>query len=205
MDSREEEITEAMKEGKKSYNLVKTLSIAKVESKTSAEYLHFRNQKPYPGADVIGEQSLYLAYVAKNLAKTKSGAKDFYYPMTKELNNTQENVCPANPDCDPKAKFRTLDGSCNNLERPKLGMSFTPLRRILPNDYSDGIMLPRVSSTGDPLPSARLVSTITTNNATILDTSVTALFVAFGQFLDHDLDQVPFNSNPVPRIKKNHN
>ena len=48
--------------------------------------------------------------------------------------------CPINPSCDPNNKFRTADGSCNNLRQPKYGASGTPLQRILPNRYFDGMI-----------------------------------------------------------------
>jgi hypothetical protein len=49
-----------------------------------------------------------------------------------------ENNCPRRPHCDPSSRYRTFDGSCNNLGNPKIGMANTPLRRILPNHYDDG-------------------------------------------------------------------
>ena len=49
-----------------------------------------------------------------------------------------ESECPAQPVCNPDEKYRRIDGSCNNLLIPKLGMAFTPLRRVLPNAYDDG-------------------------------------------------------------------
>ena len=49
-----------------------------------------------------------------------------------------ESECPAQPVCNPDEKYRRIDGSCNNLLIPKLGMAFTPLRRVLPNAYEDG-------------------------------------------------------------------
>lgn len=45
---------------------------------------------------------------------------------------------PISPVCDPKAKYRTFDGSCNNLKNPVLGTPFQPQARFLKPDYEDG-------------------------------------------------------------------
>jgi len=43
--------------------------------------------------------------------------------------------------CDPHAKFRTIDGTCNNLLHPWRGAAKTPLIRMSPQRYQDGKML----------------------------------------------------------------
>ena len=40
--------------------------------------------------------------------------------------------------CDVSARYRSYDGSCNNLRRPLWGKSFRALARFLPADYCDG-------------------------------------------------------------------
>lgn len=40
--------------------------------------------------------------------------------------------------CDDGAKYRTYDGSCNNLKYPYWGKAETPLARFLKSDYHDG-------------------------------------------------------------------
>ena len=43
-----------------------------------------------------------------------------------------------NEVCDREAKYRTLDGTCNNLASPKQGASATAMPRLMDNAYSDG-------------------------------------------------------------------
>ena len=40
-----------------------------------------------------------------------------------------------------KAKYRTIDGSCNNLEHLQWGQANTAFQRLLPSDYEDGTLL----------------------------------------------------------------
>ncbi|XP_052708782.1 heme peroxidase 2-like [Crassostrea angulata] len=46
--------------------------------------------------------------------------------------------------CDDGAKYRTYDGSCNNLKYPYWGKAETPLARFLKSDYHDGKGSPRL-------------------------------------------------------------
>ncbi|XP_076461478.1 salivary peroxidase/catechol oxidase-like [Babylonia areolata] len=91
--------------------------------------------------------------------------------------------------CDRRARFRTLDGTCNNVRSNQWGASFTPLRRLLPPGYDDGVSHPRtLSRDGRPLPSARLVSTRVhqpTPDGDLKD--FTHLVMQWGQFVDHDI------------------
>ena len=43
--------------------------------------------------------------------------------------------------CDPDSKFRTLDGTCNNLASPRQGAAATAMPRLMDNAYSDGLCL----------------------------------------------------------------
>lgn len=91
-------------------------------------------------------------------------------------------------------KYRTLDGTCNNLEHANWGASLTGFRRILKPIYENGFSTPigwerdRLYN-GYPKPGARLVSTeiISTKEIT-QDDQITHMVMQWGQFLDHDLD-----------------
>lgn len=50
------------------------------------------------------------------------------------------NFCKnAEINCNPYQKYRSYDGSCNNLKYPgQFGLSFQPFRRALPPEYDDG-------------------------------------------------------------------
>jgi hypothetical protein len=51
-----------------------------------------------------------------------------------------------------KSKYRTYDGSCNNLDNPSLGVANTRYGRLLPKKYSDG--------TSEGLPTATFTVTV---------------------------------------------
>ncbi|MPC54097.1 Peroxidasin [Portunus trituberculatus] len=107
-------------------------------------------------------------------------------------NSIIEDVCPVTPNCGAKEQYyRTSDGSCNNVDRPSLGQARTPLHRLTMPLYSDGLMRPRRSVTGDALPSARLVSTSVSPDADRPNNDLTLYVMLWGQFIDHDLTHVP--------------
>ncbi|KAJ2940746.1 hypothetical protein O0L34_g14857 [Tuta absoluta] len=96
--------------------------------------------------------------------------------------------CMTNPVSCPKSKYRSIDGSCNNLQHPlSWGVSHTPFRRVLPADYGDGISSPRQGVDGAPLPSARDVSVTVHRPSYAHDSQFTVMLAVWGQFVDHDI------------------
>ncbi|KDR24107.1 peroxidase-like [Zootermopsis nevadensis] len=95
--------------------------------------------------------------------------------------------------CDPqiapctKSKYRTYDGSCNNLENPTLGVANTRYGRLLPQKYSDGLQAPPVSVTGHKLTSARQISAVLFPDAKIPDPKWTLALMQYGQIITHDM------------------
>ncbi|XP_067680260.1 peroxidase-like [Haliotis asinina] len=102
--------------------------------------------------------------------------------------------CGSNLTCTKTDKYRTADGSCNNIRHPDWGQSFIPMRRFLPSQYGDGISSPRTSGLyGIPLASPRLIcTTLHTSDANIKsENDVTHMVMQWGQFLDHDITNTP--------------
>ena len=91
-------------------------------------------------------------------------------------------------------RFRTIDGTCNNLNNPTLGAAFTPFRRLLGAVYEDGISQPvgfqqtfEMNRPFDPpRPSPRLISLFIIRDLQINQPQATYMLMQWGQFLDHD-------------------
>ncbi|XP_054007680.1 uncharacterized protein LOC128891843 [Hylaeus anthracinus] len=104
--------------------------------------------------------------------------------------NPLERHCPNRgvPNCPTASlRYRTSDGSCNNLQNLWWGSAMSPMQRFLPPVYHDGIQSVRRSVSGRPLPSARQVTAVIHEDKDIPLASVTHMLMQWGQFVDHDL------------------
>ncbi len=102
------------------------------------------------------------------------------------LSPVTSNLCPKEPACS-SSKYRSVDGSCNNLENKSWGQAMTGFNRLLHPNYADGFDKPRVAGDGNPLPSAREVSILLAPDKNSPNRRYTLMAMQFGQFLDHDL------------------
>ncbi|XP_045167373.2 eosinophil peroxidase-like [Mercenaria mercenaria] len=96
--------------------------------------------------------------------------------------------------CDPKAYYRTADGTCNNLQNPTWGAILCPQSREIPPMYSDGIDAPRDRDRlGLPLPSARVVSNELhkVEGKSPRNDKLTMMVMQWGQFIDHEFVATP--------------
>ena len=91
--------------------------------------------------------------------------------------------------CDSSKKYRSFDGTCNNLKQPLLGSMETPHKRLLPPVYEDGFSAPRFNAlSGKPLPNPRLVSQrLNVDESNLQELVWSHLWIVFGQFLAHDM------------------
>ncbi|XP_025410649.1 peroxidase-like [Sipha flava] len=109
--------------------------------------------------------------------------------------------CAPRVKCDPNAKYRRINGSCNNLVKPTLGASKTPFLRMLKANYADGYYELRNQTNGSALPSARVVDInvfLTREKYHVDENNV--LLLPFSQLLAHDLSGL---TNDVPENEFN--
>ena len=115
---------------------------------------------------------------------------------------------PPIPDCSSPAvqKYRTINGTCNNLDKPTIAAAGEDFRRLINARYEDGIQKPTgtlqkigkdLLDSGPfdpPYPSAREASRTVLLNRSIDDNLHSHMIMQWGQFLDHDLDLAPEQS-----------
>ncbi|KAI1309042.1 Peroxidasin [Halotydeus destructor] len=108
-----------------------------------------------------------------------------------------ERICPRPRMTCRDSRFRSEDGSCNNLKSPRLGMSLECLQRLVDAEFADGRSVPRESFSGRALPSARAIS-LRLHQHVDSPASVTQMAMIYGQFLDHDISQSPIAQSDGP-------
>ncbi|XP_028127877.1 heme peroxidase 2-like [Diabrotica virgifera virgifera] len=148
-----------------------------------------------------------------SLEATRKIIESFPENVSRQINDSPislkskilEEDCPlrGKPRCPLSSKrYRTYDGTCNNLENPWRGASLLPMQRFLPPVYEDGIQSIRRSILGTRLPSAREISTNIHKDKDQEVNVITLMFMQWGQFIDHDITSVVksrgFNGS-VPR------
>ncbi|KAK7092939.1 chorion peroxidase-like [Littorina saxatilis] len=98
-----------------------------------------------------------------------------------------------------KSRYYRIDGKCNNLKNTRWGAAYEPYVRELPDQYADGLTIPRLYATGTSdraLPSARKVSTtcfpsVAEEDEGDLDPLYNQNVMQFGQYFSHDLGLTP--------------
>lgn len=159
----------------------------------TTEALHLAIVFADPISQALGRQGLLATETSKDLStrlNLSPSQSTFALPKVSIAQTPVESTCPKEPVC-PATKYRTLDGSCNNLEHRDWGKSSRAFQRMMPPMYADGLSQPRVATDGTPLPSARLVSTTILKANVVEYPDISIFFQAFGQFVDHDITLTP--------------
>ncbi|KAG5883010.1 hypothetical protein JTB14_033465 [Gonioctena quinquepunctata] len=163
--------------------------------------------KPNKKALKLSKFGFATLEASRKIAQSFPGNLSHQFPDFPSLAKSRilKDDCPlkGNPRC-PLAtrRYRTADGTCNNLAEPWKGSALLPLQRFLPPVYDDGIQSMRRSVRGRRLPSAREISVNIHRERDQELQSVTLMFMQWGQFIDHDITSVvksiSFNGS-IPR------
>lgn len=163
------------------------------------EFFHTQFSRPRNGVNELSGAALTSAFAAKRLVSNSDSLtfRQIGFSNADVSNTALSRACLPEPRCNFQSRYRTWDGSCNNQFKPKYGQLKTPVQRVLPNAYFDGVLEPRRDTRGQPLPSARLVSSTMTSPSSSPSRINTVMLMALGQFIDHDLTHVPMKSKFV--------
>ncbi|XP_070212192.1 salivary peroxidase/catechol oxidase-like isoform X2 [Littorina saxatilis] len=101
--------------------------------------------------------------------------------------------------CDSTLRYRSVDGTCNNLNNPSWGSNGQNFLRLLDPVYDDGAQSPRQKKmNNDALPSPRDVSTSAHDfDRNRLSQHTSVMLMEWGQFLAHDMSATPVDSNSM--------
>ena len=113
--------------------------------------------------------------------------------------------------CDFNSRFRTFDGTCNNIKNRLFGASNTVFIRLSPARYFDRdgqdapIGFPGTPNVPGIAETFKVVTEIIIKQiqSERVNTAFSHALMQFGQFLDHDLDLAPeiINSGKCERVR----
>ncbi|KAI5631376.1 peroxidase domain-containing protein [Phthorimaea operculella] len=107
-------------------------------------------------------------------------------PLGSDVDPGAQTCGLAPPFC-TRSRYRSIDGSCNNLQRPNWGVPLTPYGRLLPYNYADGVYAwPRAKS-GRPLPNPREISLRLFPDRQLVDPIWNLNAQQWGQIITHDM------------------
>lgn len=152
---------------------IPTSSYSLQTSHEPSSYESFGKLSPSSGS------SYYNSFFGKNSSPFQTTAQS-PAPIPSQM-------CPAMPPPCVKSRYRTLDGTCNNLENPLWGSANMRYGRLLTPRYGDSISSPTNSITGQDLPNARLVSLIVFGEEDVPDPQFTIVNMQWGQIMTHDM------------------
>uniref|UniRef100_A0A7E4VZX5 Chorion peroxidase n=1 Tax=Panagrellus redivivus TaxID=6233 RepID=A0A7E4VZX5_PANRE len=112
-----------------------------------------------------------------------------------QLHPDLEALCPRDTIqlCENK-RYRSIDGSCNNVANPMWGAAYSPLQRFADPEYADGISTIRGSKIANAeLPNVRFLSTALFRDSDATNVHVTSLLPQFAHFVYSDLTHIASN------------
>ena len=120
-----------------------------------------------------------------------------------EAYNFGPSFCPVGSYsfCNFTSKYRTFNGTCNNIERPWTGQANSTYKHyIWPAMYADNKSAPRNASLVNKnslLPDPRSISRQMCNENNATNNRWTYLLTIFGQFVTHDITSLQTTSGII--------
>ncbi|XP_027853231.2 peroxidase-like [Aphis gossypii] len=158
---------------------------------------------PASSADIINGRTRRQSFIDFLPWNSRIGTADSQVPSGTMVTGAQSvtlqnvaDVCLTSIPCNPRARYRSFDGSCNNLQQPGWGSVNTALVRLLPAAYQDGESRPRLTSFGRVLPSARLIRTTLFPERNVPDIRFTLAVMQWAQVVAHDVTLLTEKSAP---------
>ncbi|XP_055952430.1 peroxidase-like isoform X2 [Argiope bruennichi] len=156
-------------------------------------------------AEISENSSIFFPHVTINLYFSSSLNEQPVKNKSRPLNDTINNdtdvswnfgvSLPGDPNycqreqtttCNPFDPYRTIDGSCNNLNHPTWGTANECYLRYQPA-YYDGYEGVRKSKNGNPLPLTRDLTLNIFKDVNSPSPNVSFMFTIYGQTVAHDL------------------
>ncbi|XP_046543359.1 chorion peroxidase-like [Haliotis rubra] len=135
-------------------------------------------------------------YVVCTLADAAETSQISLADISKSKYQERHNIRRRSTACQQEARYRTMDGRCNNARWPTWGSTNQPFRRFIDPAYDDGKFVPRLRGVdGHPLPSPRAVSVAVHPGTDSPSDDSTVMVMQWGQFLDHDLTGTPLHAD----------
>ncbi|CAG0898178.1 unnamed protein product [Cyprideis torosa] len=200
---RRTDIRKACQDAIKSVTKIQDLESALVQlnilpRKGTATYTHQSLFRVPESAYELGRRAYAVAIATASLQQMYSLKPEEAGVGLKAVDTLQtvlRDACPPLPQCHPHARYRNIDGSCNNRVRPDWGKTFTALFRLLQARYADGIWTSRSASAvpGISLPTPRFISrrAVVVRDRSTDFSGLTLMVMQWGQLLDHDIALSP--------------
>jgi len=136
---------------------------------------------------------MFLELVTLSLVLTLGSTQQTL--MMDQFIDFDEPDCPIKVpyECEKYMKYRSYDGTCNNLDHPKWGSNSNCVSRLLPPDYGEdptGYKSIRMAKSGKPLRNERLISNEYLKDRGQNDTVCSHLMMSFGQFITEIISKV---------------
>lgn len=158
------------------------LALATISVHASAgqnAFLNVLSGKYYSGKE-YNDKTFYSSLLSLDISAARRAIADRDHDGSYE--------CPY-PDikCDPYNPWRTIDGSCNNLNFPWWGQTGTPYKRLLKPKYGSQDGAPRsLGKDGYPLENPRTIA-LKVHYPRDIFIDISNYVTIFGQFIFHDL------------------